>query len=180
MNFDRRLLPGLIGRFTLILALSIFAVWLVSEVGILFQQDENTARSPATIILTIPAGTADAVARGEASPNIPPEMTFVLGDVLVVRNLDDVAHTLGPLLVPPGASASMPLNREDHFALSCDFNSSSYFGLNVKPPTTLTTRILGIFFAAPPTAAMVFIYSLIVFPVKQKEQKTASQPRAAG
>jgi hypothetical protein len=179
MNFDKRLLPGLLARFALILALSIVAVWLVSEVGILFQQDENTARSPATIILTIPAGTAAKVARGESEPQIPEEMTFVLGDVLVVRNLDDVAHTLGPLLVPPGASASMPLNRADHFALNCDFNSSSYFGLNVKPPTTRTTRIRGIIFAAPPTAAMVFIYSLIVFPVKPKETEPARN-RATG
>jgi hypothetical protein len=38
----------------------------------------------------------------------------------------------------------------------------------VKPPTTLRTRLLGIAFAAPPTAAMLFVYSLIVFPLKPK------------
>ncbi len=177
MQIDTSLVPRYVARFALILALSIVAVYIVSEVGILFQQDENTARSPATIVLTIPEGTAAKVAAGQAPPEIPAEMTFVLGDVLVVRNLDEVAHTLGPLFIPPGSSASMPLNQADHFALTCDFNPSNYFGLNVKAPTTLTTRILGIFFAAPPTAAMVFIYSLIVFPVKPK---VTAPPRRAG
>lgn len=167
------LMPRYVARFALILVLSIFAVWIVSEIGILIQQDENTARAPETIVLTIPAGTAAKVAQGEAPPEIPDEMTFVLGDVLVVRNLDEVAHTLGPLLVPPGSSASMPLNQADHFALNCSFSSSRYFGLNVKPPTTLSTRLLGIAFAAPPTAAMLFVYSLIVFPLKPK---AAGQP----
>lgn len=162
------LMPRYVGRFALILALSIITVFLVSEIGLFFQQDENTARSPATIVLTIPEGTAAKVALGEAPPEIPDEMTFVLGDVLVVRNLDIVAHTLGPLLIPPGASASMPLNEADHYSMSCSFSPSNFFGLNVKPPTTLSTRIFGIMFAAPPTAAMVFIYSLIVFPVKPK------------
>jgi len=170
---NTRLMPQYIARFALILALSILAVWIVSEIGILIQQDENTARAPETIVLTIPAGTAAKVAQGQAPPEIPNEMTFVLGDVLVVRNLDNVVHTLGPLLVPPGSSASLPLNQADNFAMNCSFSSSSYFGLNVKPPTTLSTRLLGIAFAAPPTAAMLFVYSLIVFPLKPK---IADQP----
>jgi hypothetical protein len=168
MKLDTRQTPQYVSRFVLVLVLSIVAVWLVSEVGLLLQQDENTARAPAQIILTIPDGTAAKVAKGEPAPDVPDEMTFVLGDVLIVRNQDSVAHTLGPLVVPPGASASLPLNEEDHFALNCSFNASSYFGLNVKPPTTLRTRLLGIAFAAPPTAAMLFVYSLIVFPLKPK------------
>jgi hypothetical protein len=168
MKLDTRQTPQYLSRFLLVLVLSIFAVWLVSEIGLLLQQDENTARAPAQIVLTIPEGTADAVAAGEAPPEVPDEMTFVLGDVLIVRNLDVVAHTLGPLVIPPGASASLPLNEEDHFALNCSFSTSNYFGLNVKPPTTLRTRLLGIAFAAPPTAAMLFVYSLIVFPLKPK------------
>lgn len=168
MKIDTKQTPQYVSRFLLVLVLSIFAVWLVSEVGLLIQQDENTARAPAQIILTIPAGTANAVAEGKAPPDVPDEMTFVLGDVLIVRNEDAVAHTLGPLVVPPGSSASLPLNEEDNFAMNCSFSSNNFFGLNVKPPTTLRTRLLGIAFAAPPTAAMLFVYSLIVFPVKPK------------
>jgi hypothetical protein len=93
-------------------------------------------------------------------------MSFVLGDVLVLRNEDTVPHTLGPLYAPAKSSASMALNQADHFALACSFSTTQYLGLNVRPPTTLRTRLLGIAFAAPPTAAILFVYSLIVFPVK--------------
>jgi hypothetical protein len=93
-------------------------------------------------------------------------MNFVQGDVLVVRNEDSQPHTLGPLYVPSNGSASMKLDEADHFALTCTFSATSYMGLNVKPPTTLRTRLLGIAFAAPPTAIMLFVYSLIVFPLK--------------
>lgn len=154
-----------VSRFLLILALSVLAVLLISEIGIRMQ-DENGARAPMTIELIIPAGTAARVEAGEAPPDIPTEMNFVQGDVLVVINQDVAAHTLGPLYVPANASASMALDEADHFALACSFSATKYFGLNVRPPTTLRTRLLGIAFAAPPTAAMLFVYSLIVFPVK--------------
>ncbi|MEX2161393.1 MAG: hypothetical protein WD751_05705 [Anaerolineales bacterium] len=152
-------------RFLLILVLSVVAVWLVSEAGLMLQ-NENTARAPQEVILTIPAGTAARVAAGEDPPSIPDEMTFVVGDTLVVVNNDVETHTLGPLVVPANGSANMRLDEADNIALACSFNSSRYFGLNVKLPTTLRTRLLGIAFAAPPTAVMLFVYSLIVFPVK--------------
>lgn len=155
-------------RFLLVVALSVLVAWLISEFGLLLQQDQNTARPPQQIELIIPAGTAEKVAAGEPAPGIPNEMTFVLGDVLVVRNEDSQTHTLGPLLVPAGASASLPLNEEDNFSMTCSFNATSYMGLTVRPPTTLRTRIVGITFAAVPTAAMLFVYSLLVFPLKPK------------
>lgn len=152
-------------RFALILALSVIAVIVVSELGIRLQ-NENTARAPQEIQLVIPAGTAAKVAAGEDAPAIPDEMNFVQGDVLVVINQDFEPHTLGPLYVPANGSASLPLRNADHFALTCSFSVTKYLGLNVRPPTTLRTRLLGIAFAAPPTAVMLFIYSLIVFPVR--------------
>lgn len=152
-------------RFVLILALSVIAVIVVSELGVRLQ-NENTARAPQDVELIIPAGTAAKVDAGEDPPAIPEEMNFVQGDVLVVINQDVEAHTLGPLYVPANGSASLPLRDADHFALACSFSATKYLGLNVRPPTTLRTRLLGIAFAAPPTAVMLFIYSLIVFPVK--------------
>jgi hypothetical protein len=162
-------------RFLLILALSIGAVWLVSEAGLMLQ-NENTARAPMDVELVIPAGTAARVAAGEEAPTIPEEMTFVLGDPLVVRNEDSEAHILGPLIVPANGTASQRLDTADNFAWSCSINPSKTFGLNVKIPTTLKTRLLGIAFAAPPTAVMLFVYSLIVFPVKP----ASKAPKAGG
>ncbi|HRN50117.1 MAG TPA: hypothetical protein PLC52_05110 [Anaerolineales bacterium] len=157
-----------LSRFLLVLLVSVFVAWVISELGLLFQQDRSTARPPQQVELVIPAGTAEKVAAGEAAPGIPGEMTFVLGDVLVVRNEDSETHTLGPLLIPAGANASLPLNEADNFSMTCSFNSSSYMGLTVRPPTTLRTRLVGISFAAVPTAGMLFVYSLLIFPLKPK------------
>lgn len=155
-------------RFLLVALLSVLVAWIISELGLMLQQDSNTARPPQQVELIIPAGTAEKVAAGEPAPGIPNEMTFVLGDVLVVRNMDSETHTLGPLLIPAGASASLPLYEEDNFSMTCSFNASSYMGLTVRPPTTLRTRLVGISFAAIPTAGMLFVYSLLIFPLKPK------------
>jgi hypothetical protein len=95
-------------------------------------------------------------------------MVFVLGDVLVVNNQDSVPHELGPLFVPAGASASLPMDIADNFALNCSFSSTKYLGLDVKEPTTWITRLVGVAFAAPATTVIVFLYSLIVWPLKSK------------
>lgn len=158
------LLPYL-KRLLLVLAVSTSAVWLISEIGIRLQ-GESAARPPQTVELVIPAGTAAQVESGEDPPGIPDEVAFVLGDVLLVRNLDQVAHTLGPLLIPPGSSASMPLDQADNLALTCSFKPSQYLGLDIKPPTTLSTRLIALLFAVPPTAAMLYVYSLLAFPFK--------------
>lgn len=173
MKISTPLLTKYINRFLLVVAVSVLASWIISELGLRLQQDQNTARAPQQIELIIPAGTAAKVAAGESAPGIPNEMTFVLGDVLVVRNEDSETHTLGPLLVPAGASASLPLNEEDNFSMTCSFNASSYMGLTVRPPTTLRTRLVGISFATIPTAGMLFVYSLLVFPVDRKADPKA-------
>ncbi|MCW5876856.1 MAG: hypothetical protein KIS85_08235, partial [Anaerolineales bacterium] len=126
-------------RFFLVLVASIAAVWLVSELG-LRMQGETAVRGPQEVELVIPAGTAEQVAAGESPPNIPLEMSFVEGDVLVVRNHDSQPHTLGPLYVPAQGSASMRLDTADHFALACSFNATRFLGLNVRQATTLRTR----------------------------------------
>lgn len=153
-----------IKRLVNVLLVSILAVIVISEVGIRLQR-ENSARAPKTVELTIPAGTASKVDAGLEAPGIPNEMTFVQGDVLLVHNLDNVGHSLGPLLIPPGANASMPLDQADNLALSCSFTASNYLGLDVIPPTTLSTRLTALAFAVPPTAAMIYVYSLLAFPL---------------
>lgn len=160
----------------IVLVVSTLAVIVISEVGIRLQR-ENSARAPKTVELTIPAGTASKVEAGLEAPGIPNEMTFVLGDVLLVHNLDKVGHSLGPLLIPPGAKASMPLDQADNLSLSCSFTASNYLGLDIIPPTTLSTRLTALGFAVPPTAAMVYVYSLLAFPIKSaKESKEDPSP----
>ncbi len=159
-------------RFLLVLLLSTLAVVLISELGIIIQ-NESAARAPETVELVIPAGTAAKVDAGEEAPGIPDELSFVLGDTLLVRNQDEVDHTLGPLYIPAGTSAMLTLEEPENFALTCSFKPSRYLGLDVKPPTTWETRLTALAFGLPPTAALFFVYSLVVYPIGPKDETAA-------
>src|SRR5512140_727435 len=116
---------------------------VVSEVSFYLLNDGST-RPPKLVQLDIPAGTAAQVARGEANASLPTSMDFVVGDTLLVRNHDSVAHQLGPLFIPAGSTASMNLASEDGYSLLCSFEPSKYLQLTVLPPLTITTRIVGV------------------------------------
>jgi len=100
------LFKPVISRFLLILAISIFFTFLFNETSYLLLK-EKSDRAPQTIQLVIPRGTALKIENGEENLSIPSEMIFVLGDVLEVKNNDEVSHQLGPIWVPPGATGSL-------------------------------------------------------------------------
>jgi hypothetical protein len=127
----------------------------------------QTAREPKIIQITVPAGTAELVARGEQPPSIPKGMTFVVGDTLEVINLDKVDHQIGPLWIPPGASASLTLGNPENLAYECSFQAGNYIGLDVRQPLTLFTRIYGILFAGIPMGILLSIY-IVILPSKKK------------
>src|SRR3990172_3879628 len=91
----------------------------VSEIPFIFLRE--SARPPQEILLTIPAGTAEQLARGEKSPSIPENMIFVVGDTLVVENNDSIDHKLGPLWIPANSSARLSLTQQESFAYECTF-----------------------------------------------------------
>jgi hypothetical protein len=142
----------------------------VSEVPFLFLRE--TARAPREIVLTIPSGTAEQVARGEQPPSLPENMTFVVGDRLVVRNADSVDHKLGPLWIPANSSAQLALDQEENLAYECTFQPGNYFGLDVREPLTTRTRLFGIIYVSLPMAILIALYSLVITP-KKKENVTA-------
>ncbi len=145
---------------------------VINEVSYIFLR--STARAPKSIELVIPMGTSERVARGETPPSIPDTMTFVVGDMLVVKNEDAVDHQLGPLWVPPGSSASLALNEVQSYSYSCSFQPGKYFGLDVHEPLTIATRIYGILYAGIPLGVMLAVYSLIV-PSKEKKLNDLSK-----
>jgi hypothetical protein len=157
-------------RILLAIGLGLFFGVLISEVPFLFLRD--TARMPREIVLTIPAGTADQVARGEQPPSIPQNMTFVVGDRLVVKNNDSVDHKLGPLWIPASSSAQLSLDKEESFAYECSFQPGNYFGLDVHEPLTPGTRIYGIIYVALPLSILIALYSFVM-PPKKKENVVA-------
>jgi hypothetical protein len=159
-----------IKRILLSLGLGLLIGVLISEVPFLFLRE--TARMPREIVLTIPPGTADQVARGEQSPSIPENMTFVVGDRFVVKNDDSVDHKLGPLWIPANSSAQLSLDQEESLAYECTFQPGNYFGLDVREPLTPSTRIYGIVYVALPMAILIALYSFVM-PPKKKENAVA-------
>jgi hypothetical protein len=159
-----------IKKILLSIVLGLLLGALVSEVPFLFLRD--TARMPRQIVLTIPAGTADEVARGEQPPSIPQNMTFVVGDRLLVENDDSVDHKLGPLWIPANSSAQLSLDQEENLAYECSFQPGNYFGLDVREPLTSGTRIYGIMYVALPMAILIALYSFGM-PPKKKENVVA-------
>jgi len=142
----------------------------VSEIPFIFLRE--TARPPQEVVLTIQAGTAEKVARGEQPPSIPDSMIFVVGDTLVINNQDSVDHKLGQLWIPAHSSAQLALEEEASLAFECTFQPGNYFGLDVREPLTAGTRIFGILYAGLPMAVLIALYSLI-FPARKNETASA-------
>jgi hypothetical protein len=139
----------------------------LNEVTFYFLRE--TVRAPKVIEIIIPAGTAEKVARGEAPPTIPDSMTFVVGDTIVVKNNDTEDHELGPLWIPAGSSASLPLDAAASYAYACSFQPAQTFGLDVYEPLTLATRLYGVFFSGVPLGIMIALYTFVV-PTKKTSQ----------
>jgi len=153
------------------IALGVLLAAITSEVAYQVLKREN--REPERIELIIPAGTAESVASGQVPPTIPEDMSFVVGDTLVVVNQDNVDHQLGPLWVPPGTSASLNLDTEQKYAFECSFQPTKYFGIEVRQPVTLGTRITGILFAGFPMSALFAVYGILLGKDKGKREKVA-------
>ncbi len=137
----------------------------ITEIPIILQH--QTARGPEEIVLTIPSGTAEQVARGEQPPSIPQNMAFVVGDTLIVNNEDSVDHKLGPLWIPANASARLSFSQKENLTYECSFQAGNYFGLDVRDPLTLSTHLIGIFGTGVPLAVLIALYSLVL-PVKKE------------
>lgn len=142
----------------------------ISEVPFIFLQE--TARAPKEITLVIPNGTAELVARGEQPPTIPDNMSFVVGDTLIVKNEDVTDHKLGPLWIPANSSAQLSLDLQQSFAFECSFQPGKYLGLEVNEPLTTATRVFGMLYVGTPLGILLALYSLVM-PQKKKENAAA-------
>lgn len=160
--------PSTIKRIVISMLLGVTLAAVTTEVAYQLLKREN--REPQRIELVVPAGTAESIARGEAPPSIPDDMTFVVGDTLVVVNQDNVDHQLGPLWIPAGTSASLNLDTEQNYILDCSFQPGKVLGIDVLQPVTLGTRLTGILFAGFPLGALFAVYSILLAPDKKKEK----------
>ena len=161
-------------RFLVTTLVAVALAALINEGAYLFQK-EKYDRPPKTIQLIVPPGTAKRLAAGESIASIPEKMIFVAGDVLEVKNEDSVAHQLGPIWVPAGATGRLELNDPNKYTYSCSFTTQRYLGLDVRQPTTLGTRLTAMAVGSPPLMVFLFIYSLLVFPVKPARKGAVGQ-----
>ncbi len=154
---------ALLLRFLLAIGVGLLAAGIFSELAFRFQGN-TTSREPQTIQLVIPAGTSEKVAGGENV--LPAGQSFVAGDTLMVTNLDSVTQTLGPLVIPPGSSASMTLNQVGNLSYTCSFQPSQYYGIQVQQGITLWMRLQASLLAGLPLGMLLGVYSLVVKPLK--------------
>jgi hypothetical protein len=153
------------------LFIGILIVGIMTEASYRFQT-RSQDRDRKNITLVIPNGTADLVKSGEASPEIPKDMVFVVGDVLTVINKDHADHQLGPLFIPQGTSATLTFNRVENLTYACTFRTDKYLGLEVKAPLTLYTRLMGILSAGIPLGTLIALY--VVFAIQPGLKKEAA------
>jgi len=156
----------IIKRIVLSLVIGLVIGAGISELSFVLLKE--TARPPETITLVIPEGTAEQVANGEQPPDIPQDLVFVVGDVLLVKNEDDTSHSLGPLWIPAHSSAQMQLGEEQNIAVECSFQPGNYIGLDVHQPLTWGTRLYGVSFAGVPLAILILLYSFVISPQKKE------------
>lgn len=158
--FARRILISVALGLLVGVGLSEASFWFLGE----------TARAPKTIVVVIPPGTAELVARGEQPPTLPQGMVFVAGDILSIVNQDSADHQLGPIWIPAGTAGQLVLGQADKLAFGCSFSPSKYFDLDIREPLTLSTRVLGIFYAGLPLGALIAVY-FVIMPQKQVTEK---------
>ena len=89
---------------------------------------------------------------------------------LIIPEGTSVDHQLGPLWIPPGSTASMVLDREQNFIFACSFQPSNYFGLDVREPVTIWTRLGGVMFSGIPLGAILALYSFIMWPISRHDE----------
>jgi hypothetical protein len=163
MNMPRR---EIVKRIILCLLAGFVLGAVITEVSYFLLKTPQD-RGPQQIELVIPAGTAEHVAHGEPGPSIPADLTFVVGDTLVVRNEDAVSHQLGPLFIPSGTSASLHLDTVASYAYTCSFRPGQYIGLDVREPVTWSTRLTGVLFTGLPMGLLFALYAIFGAPYKK-------------
>src|SRR3972149_4829745 len=161
-------------RLVIVFVIAALVAIAINEGAYLFQVDRND-RVAGVVRLVIPLGTAEQVAQGEPAPGIPDKMSFVVGDVLEVKNEDTVDHQLGPVWVPPSTTGRLVLKEANRFSYSCSFSPDKYLGLDVLQRTSFATRLTGLAISAPTLAALLFIYSLAAFPMKPRERRAEAR-----
>lgn len=80
---------------------------------------------------TIPAGSGEAIDRGEPLDILPAEMTVKTGEVIEIVNLDDRGHLIGPFFVGKGETTRQRFTAPGTFVGECTVHPSGQITLVV-------------------------------------------------
>ncbi len=123
----RRCLPGAVAGLAAGVVLSLAAA--AASGGL-------ADRGPEVVLVAIPRGTADLIARGATTSPIPADLRLRPGDTLVVRNDDTVGHRFGGYTVAPGTILTLPVASADRGRFVCSFHPSGTLALDVVEPAS--------------------------------------------
>jgi hypothetical protein len=171
-DFSLRVVVGLV--------IGLLFGFLLSEASYFFTPGKQSAdRQPQEVTLVIPYGTAKQVEAGVYNRSLPSDMVFVQGDILIVKNEDDVPHQLGPLWVPANTSSALKLETVNEYSYECTFQPTKFMGLDVRPSVTASTRLEAILAIGLPTGMMLALYSYML-PGRKKSTAPESDLPAGG
>jgi hypothetical protein len=90
---------------------------------------------PREQLFEIPAGTWARRAAGDKVDVLPREIRLTVGvkDILVVRNLDAVPQTVGPVLIMPGQSFRLPFDTASSVEFECTAHAGGQLRIVVAP-----------------------------------------------
>ena len=140
----------------------LFAVVISEGTFSLMPDKQSASREPQQIHLIIPYGTSEQIKEGVYNRTLPSDMSFVQGDVLIVKNEDVITHQLGPILVPAQTSGVLEMSIANDYSYDCSFQPTNKMGITVLPRVDSNSRLQGILAIALPTGMMLAIYSYML------------------
>ena len=110
----------------------------VAAAGCSSAGSEDAADTTATTFATgvvyryvIPAGTGDAIDRGEVVDIMPSALEIKVGDAIEIVNNDDRGHNVGMFFVGVGETVNQVFPSVADFSDVCSINESGQFTINV-------------------------------------------------
>lgn len=118
-----------LAMLAVLLAVAGVAAWAAwSPVG-------SSATASREELFEIPKGTFARRMAGQKLAILPDTIRLTLGvnDVLLLRNLDDVPQTFGPVLIMPGQSFRLPFEVASVYSFACTAHASGAMNIIVDP-----------------------------------------------
>lgn len=100
------------------------AIWVAASGG---------GRDAETIAIVVPPGTADRLAAGEKVEIMPTRLEFRVGDMIRIRNDDDVEHSVGPYQVKAGQEMVLRYGAVGVYEGYCPLSEGERYEIVVKP-----------------------------------------------